>query len=96
MKGYKHMSKSFKAQDDAEKWLKENLYAMSKGLPYETKKMRSFNLGDLIDRYIANELIFIKKNYSLISSNSSSRFFIGGSSCFTTCQASARSTSKYS
>jgi hypothetical protein len=63
MKGYKHMSKTFKAQDDAEKWLKENTFAMSKGLPYETKEMRTFNLGDLIDRYIENEMDPQSSNY---------------------------------
>lgn len=27
------MSRTFKVKDDAEKWLKENIYAMSKGHP---------------------------------------------------------------
>ena len=63
MKGYKHMSKSFKSKKTAEKWITDNVIAMSKGLPYETKEMRTYNLGDLIDRYIENEMDSESSNY---------------------------------
>ena len=48
------MFKSFKSQDDAENWLKENFYVMSKDLSYKTKELQTFNLGNLIDRNIAD------------------------------------------
>jgi len=63
MKGYKHMSKSFKDKKGAENWIKNNIIAMEKGLPYETKEMRTYNLGDLIDRYIENEMNPGSSNY---------------------------------
>jgi len=62
-KGYKHMSKSFKSKDRAEKWLKDNIFAIEQGLPYETKEMRTFTLSDIIDRYLKEEMDPSNSNY---------------------------------
>lgn len=36
---------------------------MKSGQSYETTEMRRYTIGDLIDRYIENELSSTKKNY---------------------------------
>lgn len=63
VKGYPHQSKTFKLKREAEEWLRENITAMKKGLPFETKPMRVTYLSDIIDRYITDELDPKSTNY---------------------------------
>jgi hypothetical protein len=63
MKGYPHISKTFKELKEAKKWLKETSYAMSTGQPYETKVMRTQSFAQLIDKYIDEETDKTSSNY---------------------------------
>lgn len=63
MKGHRHLSKTFKELKEAKSWLKETIYAMSTGRPYETKIMRTQTFAQLIDKYIDEEIDKISSNY---------------------------------
>lgn len=56
LKGCEPVSKNFDTFLAAKDWKRKTVSALKAGLPYETTEMRRATVGDLIDRFIQNDL----------------------------------------
>jgi integrase len=61
LKGYPPQVASFERKTDAKLWAQQTEAAMREGRHFKTTESKKHTLGDLIDRYIENDLVASKK-----------------------------------
>lgn len=66
LKGCPHLSKNFDIFLEAKDWKRKTITALKSGLPYETTEMRRLTVGDLIDRFIQDDLKNLRNHRTII------------------------------
>ena len=66
LKGCPHLSKNHDSFEEAKKWKRKTVAALQSGLPYETTEMRRLTVGDLIDRFIQDDLKNLRNHRTII------------------------------
>jgi integrase len=66
LKGCPHLSKNHDTFEEAKKWKRKTVAALQSGLPYETTEMRRLTVGDLIDRFIQDDLKKLRNHRTVI------------------------------
>ena len=66
LKGCPHLSKNYDSFEEAKKWKRKTVAALQSGLPYETTEMRRLTVGDLIDRFIQDDLKKLRNHRTVI------------------------------
>ncbi len=66
VKGCAHLSKNHDAFEEAKKWKRKTAATFQSGLPYETTEMRRLTVGDLIDRFIQDDLKKLRNHRTMI------------------------------
>ncbi|HRD55195.1 MAG TPA: hypothetical protein PLC42_02245 [Parachlamydiaceae bacterium] len=66
LKGCPHLSKNFDLFEDAKQWKRKKIAALQSSHPYETTEMRRLTVGDLIDRFIKDDLKKLRNHRTII------------------------------